>query len=160
MSNQIVVDGLSGSLLITDGWGFGASISAGKSILNFQQGNLLVDVEFFGGDAYLQFEDGINTIYQQLPFTADQKSGIDWAIIKLVRTGGNLKIVHDKTVVATIALTQVVTYGGTVKVMEENPDSIFDPRVINGLVSDEASNYYIEDLDENGGNVMLPNPEN
>lgn len=158
MSNQIVSDGWSGPLVITDGWGSGAAIPAGKSILNFSTGTLLVDIEFVAGVPYLQFDDGVNSIYQELPFTDEQKAGTDWAFIKLVRTGGDLKIVVDKTVVATITLTQVKDYGGTLKIMELNPENLFDLRIVKNVVTEEASDYYQDDLSENSGNNMLPPP--
>lgn len=155
MSNQIVTKGWSGPLLVTHGWGSGLAISTGKSIITMATGNLLIDVEASGPDFFLQFEDGTNTIFQQLPFTAAQKAGTAFAIISIIRDGTNLLIYQDKVLVATIAIT-VKTYGGVTKVMELNPEAFFDMRVVQNKVSKEAIEYYTRDVDENKGDSNLP----
>jgi len=156
LSNQIVTKGWSGPLLTTQGWGSGAIIiPSGKSIVAMATGSLLIDVEASGGEFFLQFEDGTNTIFQQLQFTAAQKSGTDFAVIKVTRSGTNLIITQDEVAIATIPIT-VKTYGGTTKVMELNAETLFDLRVVKNTVSKEASDYYCRDIQENKGDSNLP----
>lgn len=156
MSNQIVTAGWSGPLLVTRAWGSSApSLPTGKSIVRMATGDLLIDVEESGGEFFLQFKDGTNTIFQQLQFTAAQKAGTAFAIIKVSRDGANLVITQDEIAIATIPIT-VKTYGGATKVMELNAETLFDLRVVKNKVSKEASDYYCRDILENNGDSNLP----
>lgn len=155
MSNFITTGGWGGPLVVTQGWGAGITIPSGKSIIKMATGSLLIDVEASGGEFFLQYEDGINTIFQQLQFTAAQKSGTDFAIIKVSREGGNLVITQDEIAIATIAIS-IVTYGGLTDVMELNSETLFDLRIVKNKVSKGASDYYVRDILENSGDSNLP----
>lgn len=155
MSNFIVTGGLGGPLVITDGWGALAPVPTGASLIKFETGDLLINIEWEGDTPYLVFNDGINEIRQELPLTADEIAGDDWAIIKLVRDGDDLIIVCDKTTVATLSIVHR-NYGGIVSIGEDSDANLFDIRIIPQIISKESSDYYIDDLSENGGDAMMP----
>lgn len=127
------------------------------ALMRFEDGDLIVDIEWGTTDTpILTFKDGVNDIRQELPFNADQISGLDWAIIKLVRSGTNLIITCDKTAVATITGLTAISYGGNVHIGENTMVGLFDVRIIPSVVTKDASDYYIDDINENGGDAMMP----
>lgn len=156
MSNFIVTGGLGGVLLATEGYGSESGAPpAGEAVLRFSTGDLLVNILYEGGKAYLEFKDGTNDVKEELPFTADQLSGNAWALIKIKRVGSNLEIYHDGSLVQTVAITHK-NYGGTCTIMESNNNNLHDPRVLGKNISNEATDYYIRDLAENAGKSLLP----
>ncbi len=156
MSNFVVTGGAGGVLLVTSGYGSESGAPpAGEGVLKFSTGDLIVNILYEGGLAYLEFKDGTNDVKELLPFTANQLSGNDWAIIKVKRVGVNLLVYHDHVLVATVAITHK-NYGGTCTIMEENNNNLFDPRVIPKNLTDESGPYYQNDLDENDGKSLLP----
>jgi hypothetical protein len=130
-------------------------VPAGVALIRFSTGDLLVNIEKREDGAYLIFKDGVNDIEQLLPFTDEQLDGLEWAIIKLTRSDGNLVITCDKAVVATIPIEYRV-YGGMAYVGESAVADLFDIRVLGRAISLPATEYYIDDLIENDGNEMLP----
>lgn len=155
MSNFIVTGGLAGPLVVTQGWGSFAPVPTGSAIIKFDVGDLLINIEIVGDEAFLVFQDGINDIRQQLPFSAEQAAGIGWAIIKIKRVGSNLIIQCDKTELSPIPIVHR-NYGGQVTIMDGRDGHLFDLRVINKNVTKEATDYYIDDLTENNGDAFMP----
>lgn len=156
MSNFIVTGGLGGPLLITAGWGTGAPYPVGAALVRFTTGSLRINLEWEGEDGYLIFQDGDNDLKILLPFTAEQKAGDAYGIIKLRRSGSNLIVSLDKVELPPIPIIHK-TYGGIMTISEDRVSKIFDPRVKAAAISHAATENYVDRVTQDAGNQYLPN---
>lgn len=126
------------------------------ALFRFESGGLIIDISWSTTDVpILTFKDGVNDISAVLPFTANEIAGIDWAIIKVCRSGSSLIISVDKTDLVAVPLI-VVPYGGNVHIGEFSNAKLYDIRMLQNLVSRKAMDYYIDDVTQNSGNAMMP----
>jgi len=127
----------------------------GEALIRFEGGDLLINIVHEGDIAYLIFNDGINDLRVELPFTEEQGDGNAWAIIKLRRIDDNLYITVDKTDLAPIPLVHI-NYGGVVHIGEYSTAKMFDIRVLDRDIPKAASDYYYDDIYQNQGRSLLP----
>ena len=131
-----------------------AVVAAGV-ILASEIGNLSVDILCDGVTASLEFKDAAQTISIPLSLTAAQLAGTEWFTVKITREGTSLVFVIDKDQIHSQIVT-LVSYSGDLYIMEGKEGNIFDIRVLDKAVPKSASDYYIDDIDENGVNSMIP----
>jgi hypothetical protein len=153
----LVTRGLGGLLEVTRGLGGPSSFLIGRSLIHIAGNGLLIDVYKAGdGLAYLKYADHNNAFITELPMTPDQLSGLDWAIIKVVRQGSSVVVTMDKDIVGTFPLSSVLTYSGKMTIAYHRTAGVFDVRSLSRVISKEASDYYVESLDEENGRAVLP----
>lgn len=127
----------------------------GEALIRFEGGALLINIAHEEDGSYLIFQDGINDLRVELPFTEEQDDGSAWAIVKLRRIDDNLCITVDKTDLAPVPLVHV-NYGGVVHVGEFSMAKMFDIRVLDKDIPKSASDYYYDDIYQNQGRSLLP----
>jgi len=122
-------------------------------IISISGGDFMVSLD--GSD--LKIGDTSNGVTVALPLSAAQLAGTAWMQIGIVRNGTNLEIYLDGVLISTVAIT-VVSYSGSVTVMENDDRNIHDVRISNPGEKLTALDqlYYKDDLSENKGNVLLP----
>lgn len=124
-------------------------------ILKTATGGLEIKLDWEGDNAYIVFDDGTNYFRQLLPLTAAQAAGTEFFTIKIKRVGTTVTISCDKTEL-TPQVVNLIAYGSPITVMEDRAADIFDIRVNKAAITKVATDYYIDDVDENSGNEMLP----
>jgi hypothetical protein len=154
----IVCKGLGGAHSITDGYGDDSAMpEIDRAVIQFETGNLRIEVQRFDLGAMVIFDDGDNYINRYFPLTAEQLAGTAWMIVNVSRIGNTLGLAIDKSEVQTAALaTPIKSYGGKVTVMQYKKGGIFDVRSFpKGAVAKQIE-YYINDIEENEGKALLP----
>lgn len=142
------------SMIRTDPW-VGATPSLAWSLLRSTVGNLQISILLVDDDYCLHFKDDVNNVYIALPLTDDQIAGTDWSFIKIRRVGDQLFVTCDKVDLDPVTIS-VVDYGGSLVVGERCEKNLFDVRVVPAEISKAASDYYIDDVTENGGGSTMP----
>jgi hypothetical protein len=124
-------------------------------LIETETGGLSIDILCNGTDAYLIFEDDDNSLAIELILSAAQLAGTEWFTLKVVRTGTLLKVIIDKDENASETVA-VVEYSGDVTLMNGKKVNIFDLRLLAVAISKAASDYYVDNLELDEGNALMP----
>ena len=117
-------------------------------ICDFSIGNLEISIE----ENFVLRYNGMFDMYEQ---DLDTK-GDSWIFIKISRHGKDLTISKNGTLLNTFRLSGIGTYGGLLTGMRDGVGSLFDFRIHNKAIDDNAFAYYYGDVVENEGKALLP----
>ena len=146
---------------MTGGLGAAGDVETVEGVLKSSVGGMVIDVYRELGKVYASVTDGYGTFTAELPVTAEQYSGTEWMLVKVSRdsTSAQKKLyftLGDNEPVA-VNISNSPTYSGDFTFMSARQGSIFDARVLNSRISDNAFKYYVADVLENAGKSLLPN---
>jgi len=124
-------------------------------LIETEIGGLSIDVVTDGNEVHLLFVDDSNDLDIELELTAAQIAGTDWFILKVVRDGTSLKVVIDTEEVADETVASV-SYFGDATLMDGKKAYIFDPRFLAKAISKAASDYYVDNVENDDGDGVMP----
>jgi len=157
VSNFLVARGLGANLVPTRGLGSAGFAGGGKALIFIKGNKFRVDVKKKqDGYAYIFISDMHHSFQAKLPMSDAQLMGMDWAIIKVVRSGSSIIVTMDREIIATFSLSTILSYTGQVIMGRLKQDALFDVRTLPRVISKESSDYYRDDIDQNTGNAELP----
>jgi hypothetical protein len=115
-------------------------------------GSLTVSVTESAGVYSVRWNDGTNDVSVPLNWS----NGGGWTLIKLTRSGTDLVVCENGSILDTYGLLSVETVGGDVGIMSAQDGNVYDIRVYDSVVSTLAFSYYHDDVVNNSGNGTLP----
>ena len=79
-----------------------------------------------------------------------------WASLFVRRSGDEIAIGKNGVILNTFLISSRPSFSGTLEVMKNEIGKLFDLRVYNSAISDDAYAYYYRDVTRNNGDALLP----
>lgn len=117
-------------------------------------GNFYGRAYISSGVAYLFIHDGIGDHTITLPI--DSSAFSNWNFLKLTRKDNVLAIICNGTSVYSATLSSVLPIGNNFYVGKGMTQGLFDVRVVNQAIQDDAFQYYQENIQTYNGDAVLP----
>ena len=117
-----------------------------------QIGTATISIIGSGGVYTLRFNDNGTTYDQILNW-----SGGDWVSVKISRFGQQLIFSEGGVQRNSSLLSGITTYTGNVVIPSGNPKYLFDLNIFPSRISEDAYNYYNDDVVNKNGKSVLPN---
>ena len=131
---------------------FGLSnVSSDITVVDLGDNNGQINIIISSGVYYLRFVSDGETHTQALSW-----DGTGWVSLKVTRTGDLLTMSENGSLLNTFSLLTSESYGGSVQVMNGQTGRLFDFRIYASAVSENAFDYYYDDIIQHSGDSTCP----
>lgn len=114
-------------------------------------GSMIIRIEVSGGSYTISFNDGNETYEQLLDW-----NGEGWCSIKITRNEEDLIFSENGSLLNREMLESIETISGDVDFQSSNAKRLYDARIYDDAISENANNYYYSDVNDKQGVALLP----
>ena len=117
----------------------------------FRIGSMIVRIEVSGSTYTISFNDGSNTYEQELEW-----NGSGWVYLKIMRDNDDLIWSENGALLSREMLSSIELITGNVEFVTRTSKRLFDMRIYDFTIIEDANNYYYRDVTEKQGLALLP----
>ena len=128
-----------------------SGVSGSIDVLSFPTGNMQIQIVRSGSVYLLGLRDATGLYSTELAWT-----GGSWGTFMVERSGENVRFSEAGARLNQMMLTSLGTYGGTVGIMAGEVGNLFDLRIYDHAVAENAFAYYYYNLMNQNGDAVCP----